>query len=595
MGRMKIPGYESQVRAPGPVSGPASINAPIAAFGGASAAGLGDAAQGLRHASDVMMQRAEQSEISDMNAFFAETQADFTQKWQDTVQQAEPGDQTLAEKFNEDYGKHVDKYRENISTRAGQLYFDRESADMGSQFARTAGAAQAQLAGEKAVNDYKSVVNNLQSALMKDPSLYEKNIQLHENSLNGLVATGLLPRRKAMEMKTATEPELTMSAVRGWIQSDNMAMAKSKLANEFSGKLSSDQMYQMQGEIRMAEKAAETDAEHARIKAERVQKAEWDKLNAGFMKEFVAGNLTSNKIIKSGLPAFGEGSQNQWISMLRANAERKHKTDNATLVKVFDDINTGKITSDGQLNEMVIAKKLDMKEDLPYFTNMLHSRKTTEGKMVADSKDKMLALGMEAILEKDQFGNFQDNRASAAVQYQYQFNKEWDDQVKAGIPPWKLADPTQKEWMGERFIPYKKNSRERMQSIGSELKSERNSYGPAQFPEPEGQVEAGNIDLTNRPQVKNSDGKISTVRSIGVNFGDGVETVIPTVSEDGRIMTDEEAKAQYRRTKKHLGKFKTVEQAGEFAQLLHKQQERTLEATGKPGESLKEFLKRRGY
>src|SRR5262245_65237395 len=88
---------------------------------------------------------------------------------------------------------------------------------------------------------------------------------------------------------------------------------------------------------------------------------------------------------------------------------------------------------------------------------------------------------------------------------------------------------------------------------------------------PNGLIEAGNIDLTNRPRVKNPDGSISTVRSMGVNV-DGQEVLIPTVSEDGRIMSDDEAVEQYKRTGKHLGKFDSVDASNAYAQQLHEDQ-----------------------
>ena len=84
-------------------------------------------------------------------------------------------------------------------------------------------------------------------------------------------------------------------------------------------------------------------------------------------------------------------------------------------------------------------------------------------------------------------------------------------------------------------------------------------------------VEYGNVDLNNRPIVRNADGTVSTVRSKSFNFG-GDEVLLPTVSEDGRIMSDQEAVDQYRKTGRHLGKFKTPEAATKYAQKLHDQQ-----------------------
>lgn len=96
-----------------------------------------------------------------------------------------------------------------------------------------------------------------------------------------------------------------------------------------------------------------------------------------------------------------------------------------------------------------------------------------------------------------------------------------------------------------------------------------------QAPAVRGQIEKGNIDLNNRPVVRNSDGSISTVRSISITEGKAT-VLIPTVIRDkkgrGKVVSDRDAIRHYQRSGEHLGKFSSSGDADKYAEQLHNQQ-----------------------
>jgi hypothetical protein len=90
---------------------------------------------------------------------------------------------------------------------------------------------------------------------------------------------------------------------------------------------------------------------------------------------------------------------------------------------------------------------------------------------------------------------------------------------------------------------------------------------------PVGLVTPGNItNLESRPNVRNPDGSVSTVRSMSFGTDQG-EVLVPTVSEDGRIMSEQEAMDTYQKTGRHLGIFQSPDHASAYARALHNAQD----------------------
>jgi hypothetical protein len=460
--------YTPQIRAPGPISRPAYSADTLGGASGKALEGLGQAISGV---GDVVAKRLDQANTSDVTAKLTKANADLAIDLQKTIRTAEPGDSKAFEDYNKRVDDTIGKIGEEANTASARTFYSEASARIKGQLNKTAADGQSELAGVKAVSDYTQTLNNLSSVVMSDPSSVGLQRELHKQAIENLVNTGQLPRDKAIQLQMQGDTAISKATMRGWAAL-NPEYAKEKLkSGEFDSTLGADGKQQMLGEIDQAVRAKEIDQERRLKEQERVQKQQQQQTQNKFLQNMIDGKLSTKDILGSNLEAFGSGSKEQFLNMLKvANSpDEKLKTDASTMISLYNRIHLpdgdpNKLIDENELNTY-FGRGLSM-TDLGRLREEIQGSQTEAGRIEGDMKKQVMEVAKGKLTKSNPLTGFRDPIGDEQfARFQAYFLDEYKAQRGAGKSARTLLDPDSPDYLGKNITQYVRTPQQIMRDM----------------------------------------------------------------------------------------------------------------------------------
>lgn len=478
----QIKQYNQDVEAVGPVNGFRATNEGLNVGSNLIYAG-----QQVEKGAEVYQRHQELNDISSINAQMAGARADLANDWQDRLAKADPNDKDLATNFNDTVQQRFDQIANTVQTPAGRRRFNVLAANAARQFVQSAASGQMELGRVKAQQDYVNTVDGLSSSLLNDPSSFQSVMDQHKDSIEGLVESGGLDRATALKLQTQGETELSKSAVRGWIKIDPAAAEKQLNDGEWDGYVGADLKHQLLAEAKQGVAGQDADKRRqAQMDADLKLQAQMKTQN-DFLDRLQKGTLTWNDIKNSNLDAFGQGSKEQFRTLMdKAMTDKKMTTNPTLFTNLFQQIHATdgdpkKITDPNSLNQYV-GKGLTI-ESLNQLRNEISGKKTLEGDLESKLKNGLMETAKSKLTRSNPMLGIKDpDGEENLLAWTAQFIPEYNKQRAAGKTPVQLLDPQSPDYLGKTLGTFVKSPAQIMNETASRIRT--SSPQPSQTPTP---------------------------------------------------------------------------------------------------------------
>lgn len=452
------------------------------AFGQAGAGMQGLADAGLKLA-EVIQKRNEQAELSDLHVNFSKTQTEWTLKYQKELQEG-----TLdVEAFNKDFSDSMDAVQENVSTRAGRLYYDQASAELKGHFLEKTAIGQAQLAGAKAKSNYLESVSANSSTLLNDPSSFEMLNKMQQQGIQNLVTSRGLPAAQAEELKLQSQRELAKSAIRGWTNL-NPEDAKKQLNEGLWDKtIDGDLKNQLLGEADQAIRGRAVEDERLKRQQKEILAQQQTDTQNKFLSAMAEDKLSAKEILNSNLDPFGSGSKEQFIKLLEQHDKQKSeriKTDPNVFMDLWDKVHLPdgdpqKVNDENYLNQFM-GRGLTV-SDINTLRGEIQGKKTIAGSDEAELKKGITDIAKGKLTKSNPLTGIRDPIGDTQYQkFLVNFLSDFNKQRQEGKSAKQLLSPESPDYLGKNIDRYTRTN----QQIITDLVKINKSATPMATPPP---------------------------------------------------------------------------------------------------------------